>query len=288
MPYNFSTKMRKLLTIIFLSFFAVFSLISQTKNEIKNDSIPKGISVSPSSLRFSIKTGKSESKQIVVRNDTEFERAFQVLLKDYGVNDINRKSINSVVPDDYKYGLSKWTLITPNNFVLKPFESQKINVLIDIPSGEDNAHALWNMIVIEEVKERQKLDVPNNASAIGLGIVPTVGFGVYVYQNPPNLPIAEVSLISLKKLEEEKKIVFRVKNEGQAIGFSNYYMDILNVATGQKIKIPAKQITVLPTAVRELTINLEDLPNGSYNALLVIDYGGKDFLETTEFDFILK
>lgn len=280
--------MQKISTILVCLVFSAMFGFSQEQNEISKDTIPKGISVSPSSVRFSVRPGSSQSKQIVVRNDTDFERSFQVLLKDYGVNDINRKSSSSIVPQDYKYGLSKWTLITPNNFTLKPFESQKINVLIDIPSGEENNHALWNMIVIEEVKERQKLDIPSNASAIGLGIVPTIGFGVYVYQNPPNLPISVVSLISVKKQEEDKRVVFKIKNEGEAIGFCSYYMDILNVATGKKYKIPAKQATVLPSAIREMIIALDELPAGMYNALLVIDYGGKDYLETSEIDFILK
>jgi hypothetical protein len=251
------------------------------------DTVPRGVSVSPSSMRFAIQPGTSQSKQITVRNDTDYERTFQVLTNDYGIDDINRKSADAVVPENFKYGLTRWMYTTPNLFTLKPGEVQRINVLIDIPPGDENTHAAWNMVIIEEVKERQMLDIPSNVSAVGLGIVPTMGFGIYVYQNPPNMVASEISLTGLKANPKAKNLVFKTKNKGQAIGFCTYYLEIMNMATGKTVKILPKQITLLPTAEREFTIDFLDLPTGSYNALLVIDYGSKDYLETAEIDFAI-
>jgi hypothetical protein len=250
------------------------------------DTIPRGVSVSPSSIRFTIKPGTSQSKTIKVANDTDIPRTFQVNTNDYLAADINRAAENSKVPEDYKYGMKKWLYITPSNFTLQPGEKITINVLLDIPLGDEHAHAAWCLIAIDEIKERPKLDVPNPGSnAVGMGIVPSMGFGIFGYQNPPNVALTQVEMVGYRIDEAKKAITMKATNSGDGIGFCTYYVELLNMATGETIKIPAKTSTLLPGSTRELKVDLPPLPRGSYNALGVLDFGSKEFVETAELDF---
>jgi hypothetical protein len=251
------------------------------------DTLPKGVSVSPSSMRFTIKPGISQSKKITVLNDTDFERSFQVKSQDYNAQDINRSAADSKTEENFKYGLTKWTYITPAVFKLKPGEKMQVNVLIDIPLGDENNHAAWSMIIVEEVKERQPLDVSTKSESIGLGILPTIGFGLFVYQNPPGLAATEVSLTGYSISSDKKNFILKAKNIGEGIGFCTYYFEIINIATGNVIKIPPSQATMLPGAEREFKLELPILPSGSYNALVVLDYGSKEMVETAELDFAI-
>lgn len=249
------------------------------------DTVPRGVSVSPSSVRFYVKTGSSQSKKLNVFNDTDFERTFQVLMSDYNATDINRAAANSQTEKDYKYGLSKWVSITPSLLTLKPGERGTINVTLDVPAGEEHKHAAWSIVVVEEVKERPQLDVPSQSSAVGLGISATMGFGIFVYQNPPDLPASEIEMTGYRVSEDRKNLFVKVQNAGEGIGYCTYYVELLNMATGQAIKLPSGQATMLPGANREIKIDLPELQSGSYNALAVIDFGSKEFVETAELDF---
>jgi P pilus assembly chaperone PapD len=249
------------------------------------DTVPRGVSVSPSTMRFSLKPGTSQSKKLNVFNDTDFERTFEVKTNDYGLNDINRDAADAKTDADFKFGLSKWTYITPSVFTLKPGEKMSVNVLIDIPAGDENNHAAWNMIIVEEVKDRAPLDVGNNQTAIALGIIPTIGFGIFAYQNPPDLQVTEISLQSYRITTDKKSLTISAKNTGLGIGFCTYYFEVMNMATGQVTKIPPKQSTLLPGAEREFKADLPPLPSGSYNAMVVLDYGSKEMVETGEIDF---
>jgi hypothetical protein len=199
--------------------------------------------------------------------------------------DINREASNSQPPEDYKYGLTKWLYITPSVVTLKPGEKANINVLMDIPAGEENEHAAWSLITIDEVTERQKLDIPNADQAVGLGILPSMGFGIFIYQNPPGLKNNSVELTGYKLENNQKNILMRAVNKGNGIAFSTYYVELLNMATGETIKVPAQTATILPGATREFKIELPALPSGSYNALGVLDFGSRDYVETAELDF---
>jgi P pilus assembly chaperone PapD len=255
--------------------------------KVMKDTVPKGVSVSPSSMRFAIKPGSSQSRKINVINDTDVERTFEVKSQNYGAEDINRAAADSKTTEDFKFGLTKWTYITPAVFTLKPKEKMSINVLIDIPMGSENLHAAWSLIVVEEVKQRQPLSVNTNGDAMGLGIVPTFGFGIFVYQNPPGLPPTEVALTTYKISDDKGNFIIKAKNTGEGIGFCTYYVELMNMATGKIEKMAPSQATILPGVEREFKISIPSLPSGSYNAMVVLDYGSKEMVESAELDFAI-
>jgi hypothetical protein len=281
-----------LLSIIFCFFLVSFVEVKaqeQDSNLVKilKDTMPRGVSVSPSSLRFTIKPGSSQSKKITVINDTDVERTFEVRSQNYGAEDINRAAADSKTAEDFKFGLTKWTYITPAVFTLKPKEKMSINVLIDIPMGSENLHAAWSIIVVEEVKQRQALDITPGADAVGMGILPTMGFGIFVYQNPPGIPPTEVALTSYTISADKQSFIINAKNLGEGIGFCTYYFELMNMATGKIEKISPAQATILPGVSREFKVVIPPLPSGSYNAMVVLDYGSKEMVESAELDFAI-
>jgi len=284
---KFMVKNIKTLVLLLVSTSLLAQEVDSNYVKIMKDTVPKGVSVSPSSMRFAIKPGSSQSKKITVINDTDVERTFEVKSQNYGAEDINRAAADSKTAEDFKFGLSKWTYITPAVFTLKPKEKMSINVLIDIPMGSENLHAAWSLIVVEEVKQRQPLNVNTNGDAMGLGIVPTFGFGIFVYQNPPGLPTTEVSLTTYKMSDYKNNFIIKAKNTGEGIGFCTYYVELMNMATGKIEKIAPSQATILPGVEREFKISIPSLPSGSYNAMVVLDYGSKEMVESAEMDFAI-
>lgn len=281
--------MRRGINHLILLFFVLKSIpgFAQDPNfDPFKDTVPRGVSVSPPTIRFTLKPGTSQSKQIKISNDTDVARTFQVKVQDYLAADINRAAENSQVPEDYKYGLKKWLYVTPSVITVPPGQKVSVNVLLDVPVGDEFAHAAWSLIVIDEVKERQELNVPaGGGNAMGMGIIPSMGFGIFVYQNPPNVKNNQIELTGYALALNKKQINMKAKNSGDGIGFCTYYVELLNMATGETIKIPAKTATLLPGSTRALDIDLPNLPSGSYNALGVLDFGSKDYVETAELDF---
>lgn len=266
-----------------------FAFAQDPNFEPFKDTVPKGVSVSPPTIRYNLKSGMSQSKNIKITNDTDFPKTFQIKAQDYLAEDINRDAQTSKVPEDYKFGLSKWLYVTPSIITIQPGEKANINVLLDVPAGDEFTHAAWSLIIVDEVKDRQDLNIPNaGQGAVGMGIVPSMGFGIFVYQNPPNVKNNAVELTGYSIDADKKKITMKASNKGDGIGFCTYYVELLNMATGETFKIPVQTATLLPGSTRELSVELPALTAGSYNALGVLDFGSKEYVETAELDFSIR
>ncbi len=253
-----------------------------------------GVAVSPSTLRFNLKPGNAQTKTIKVTNDTKLAKKFNVTVQEYMANELG-KPISSKIGSS-KYGLAKWLNITPSYIELKAGEQKIINVQLDLPDSDSAAIAGWAIVAIDEVRDRPPLDQnAGSKNTISLGIVPSIGFGVYVYQNPPNVNNHNVEITGFKYVEKlEKGIKKRViemvcKNTGNGIGFCSNYLELINLTTGEQSKLPIKQVTILPGFVRNFYFELSStLKPGKYSAAGVLDFGSKEYVQTAELEFLIQ
>jgi hypothetical protein len=281
------------LTIKLCAFLLLTLVPAMTKAQ-GSDTTETGISVSPSSIHFNAKPGATQTKTIKITNDTRSAKKFQVTMSDYGELDENGKTEGNVTAD-YKYALSKWLSVSPSYVEVPARESKVVTITIDVPNSDTAAIAAWTMLTIDQVKNTKKtLELPgDNKNAVGMGVSQGIGFGVYVYQNPPNVVNNKVEINTLKfnaaVNKSANQILMGVKNAGDGIGFCNYYLELTSLSSGKTEKLNVKRFTILPGYKRELKFNLPTyVQSGKYSAVAVLDFGSKDDLQTAELEFELK
>lgn len=124
-----------------------------------------------------------------------------------------------------------------------------------------------------------------------MGVIPVMGFGVHVYQNPPNVRINKVEIVKLNFTYNEKNkfVSVTTKNVGDGIGFCKIYIDLNNLSTGFKDKVPLKQFTIFPGRQRDFEFVLPGtLPKGKYIATAVLDFGSNEEIEAAEVEFKIE
>jgi hypothetical protein len=257
---------------------------------VKKDTLPEtGVAVSPSTLRFNAKPGSLQTKTIKVTNDTRKSYTFQVLFQDYTAGD---DGDGEVASSKYAmYSLSKYTVVNPTVLEIGPRQSKTISVTVDIPPGDSMAVSMWTVLDIDQVYDREKLEVPDlSKNAVGMGVKNTMGFGIYVYQNPPNVIVSNVEIVGLKfeKKDAAKQIVVDVKNAGNGIGYCLYYLELTNLISGKQTKMKVKQFPIFPGYKKHFSTDLSpDLEKGPYSVMAVIDFGNKEELQTAEMEFTI-
>ncbi|MDA9564264.1 DUF916 domain-containing protein, partial [Flavobacteriales bacterium] len=202
-----------------------------------------GVAVSPSSMRFRTKPGKREVMYLTITNDTYKSEKFKMSFSDVTMNSKGKiQQVPAGMTTD-KYGLVRWISVSPNFVELAPGEKKKIEVIIDLPDTEDAETAAWCLLMVDRAIEREYI-VPEDAGkeSIAMGIIPTYGFGVYIYQNPPNVAISKVSIEDFSYTYDEDNgfINMRAKNVGDGISYCRAYMEVNNVKTGYSERIPLK------------------------------------------------
>lgn len=284
-----------------IPFFMIGFLLQTIQAQDKKDSIfqDMGVSISPSSIHLSVKPGTSVTKEIRVKNDTKKAKEFVVGFQDFEMNTSGKPSMNfdnkkptdtTLIKTGPKYGLSKNVVVTPSSFILKPGEEIKLKMITEIPDEPDSYIAKWTIITVEEIYERPPLDPTDQPNRISMGVIPTMGFGVYVYQNPPNVKINQLEIQSLQfsKTEKGNNVTMSVKNIGDGISYCLSYLEITNLKTGIQQKLQNKSFTILPQYHRIFKYDLPtDLAPGKYSAIGVVDYGHKEEIIAAEIEFEL-
>jgi hypothetical protein len=258
----------------------------------KDTLIETGVAVSPSTLRFNVKPGTLQTKNIKVTNDTRKKQIFQVIFLDYGAD---KEGKGESVRSKYDmYSLSKYIVVNPTLLELGPREQKTISVTVDIPPGDSMAISMWTIMEIDQVLDREKLELPNSSgNTVGMGVKNSFGFGIHIYQNPPNVIVSNVEITDLKynsnKEKNTNQIYMKAKNAGTGIAYCMYYLELTNLITGKTSKLKVKQFAVFPGYTNELNYDIpKDLEKGSYSVMAVLDFGNKDELQTAEMEFKLE
>ncbi|HTA83026.1 MAG TPA: DUF916 domain-containing protein [Bacteroidia bacterium] len=251
------------------------------------DTVATGIAVSPGTLKFTCKPGGSESHVIKISNSTNKAFSFQVNFSDYVQNNVGQPMWTKNNASKSKYALSKWVTVSPAFFTVEGGQTQKITVTITMPSADSDNHAAWTVLSIDQVHKKQPLPTPNGDKSVAMGVIPSMGFGVYIYENPPNVKVNNVEIQNFichdtaytvnKKDTVIRQLYMKATNTGDGLSYCISYAEVTDLQTGKSFRLGTKQITILPGYTREFVYQLpNNLPlTDSYSAIGVIYFGDK-------------
>jgi hypothetical protein len=290
--------MKKLITSLSIaSILLCFNLSAQETNKtiIKDTITDMGVAVAPAMVKFNTIPGYSNVKYVTVTNDTKKPEKFKISIADYDMND--KGSVKQLPTNIFhEYGISKWITVSPSFIELKPGEAKKIEITLSVPDSATAYRAGWAMLIIDEMKERKSI-TPKNADGknMAMGIIPTFGFAVYMFQNPPNVKVNKLELTKLKYTSNDQSdpnitsrgtIHAAAKNIGDGLGFSKMYIELTNINNGYKTKLSSKQFTIFPKMERNFDFPLPgELPPGKYIGSVILDFGSDESLDAAEIEF---
>ncbi len=284
--------MKKQFLLFFLSLTLVTHLSkaqSTADTSPSGDSKSQGISVSPAHFHLSIEPGDQETKKIAVTNNTDKTQLFQVKVYDFNMNG---KGKSSFIPKgEGEYSLSKYMNISPTFFEVASGEKKEFSYTVSIPDSDEGNRAAWSVIMIEQAEPKKELSpIKKSAGTIALGVIPTYAFGVYIYQNPPNVSVNKVEITDFAFTTDEGSnfINIETKNIGDGIAYCNSYVDLINNETGEQRRLDVKRFTIVPSLIRDFKFQLPELQNGSYTAIGVLDFENAEEIQAAKMQFTIN
>jgi hypothetical protein len=283
-----SPKTKLYLSITLLFFVSIFHTIDAQKNDTKSkDPKSLGVSVSPSHFHFTQEQGQIKTYDITIKNTTSTGKSFNVNVYDFDMNGKGKSSF--LPPGEGKYSLSKWMNISPTFIELEPFKTKKVKVTVSVPSDDNGRKAAWSILMIEQEAPRNNLvNTRNDGNTVAFGIVPTFAFGIFAYQNPPNVLTNNIEFKEFKFLENEtvNKLLIEVQNQGDGIAYCTSYIDLTNLDTGEQQRLRVKNFTIVPDLIRDFVFNLpQTLKKGKYLAIGVLDYESSEEIQAAKLEF---
>lgn len=277
------------IAVLLLFISSVYSQNKTVKNVgISSSKQASGVSVSPAHFHLNLKQGQSKVYSITINNDTPSSKSFGLKMLDFNMNGKGKSQF--LEAGEGKYSLSKWVSISPTFVELKPHEKRKIDFTVTVPNSESGAKAAWSIIMIEQQEARTSLSPDNKTEGtVALGVIPTFAFGVFVYQNPPNVALNEVEFIDFVYNETSKKISIIAENKGDGISYCTSYIDLTNLKTGDQQRLKVKKFTILPDLVRDFIFQIpSDVELGDYIAVGVLDFENSEEIQAAKMEFSIN
>jgi hypothetical protein len=277
-------KSQLLLSLLLLLFNSV--TYSQTTEE---NEAPKttGVSVSPAHHHLTLNPGETKTYEITIKNDTEKGKNFKVNTYDFNMNG---KGKSAFIPAGTgKYSLSKWLNVSPSFIEVKPYEEKKVKFTVSIPGDEEGDRAAWSIIMIEQEEPRTSIEPPKKGEGtVALGVIPTFAFGVFVYQNPPNVSsnAVDITNFTIANKDTVTYVTIEAENKGNGIAYCTSYIDLTNLENGKQQRLLVKRFTIVPELVRDFNFTLPpSLEKGKYLAVGVLDFEGSEEIQVAEMEF---
>lgn len=203
---------------------------------------------------------------------------------------MNGKGKSSFLPAGKgKYSLSKWLNVSPTFVQMKANEVKKVKVTVSIPNDDSGRKAAWSILMVEQQAPRNNLlNTNRDGNTIALGIVPTFAFGIFAYQNPPNVLTNKIEFrdFQLKDSKKGKASYIEVQNQGDGIAYRTSYIDLTNLDTDIQQRLKVRNFTIVPDLIRDFSFTLpKNLPKGKYLAVGVLDYKSSEEIQAARMEF---
>ncbi|OFX73672.1 MAG: hypothetical protein A2X12_00595 [Bacteroidetes bacterium GWE2_29_8] len=256
------------------------------------------MSVSPTRLYFDNAPGETKNKTVKITNNSEQSISFNIKFSDFSATGNKGKSdISKTINEDDPNGLAKYLSVSPTFIELGPKEIKDVNVSLYLPADPESENVKWAAMSIVQTKERISPSEEKDASKMGMGIVPVMGFVIHIFQTPPsvakNIDMKKAQIISFKQIYNEAdsnyKFILEAENIGKAILDCASFVELTNLNTGKNQRLKPIPFTLLPNARREVIFSIpNEFPKGKYSVMGIIDYRGKEVEAAEIEDFIIK
>jgi hypothetical protein len=167
-----------------------------------------------------------------------------------------------------------------------------VNFTVSIPTDSTANKAAWSIVMIEQEEPKKTLDPASQSDkTIALGITPTFAFGIFVYQNPPNVSTNSIEITNFSKFSKDSvnTINIEAKNTGTGIAYCTSYIDLTNLTTGKQLRLMVKKFTIVPELTRVFSFTLpKTLEKGKYLAVGVLDYDGSEEIQAAKMKFVIN
>lgn len=251
----------------------------------------QSVSMSPSRLYYKVDVGAYKTQTVTVTNNSSVRQAFNVSFGDFEPAGYQGKS-KFMQAGESEHSCSEWLTATPSFFELDPGQSQKVQVLLQVPTSPEANKVKWAAMRVKLTKERKSNDIADK-NAIGMGVTETFQFVVHIFQTPPTVTTKSADIIDFREStsaqDTSRVYSMRVKNTGEAILDCASYIELTNLSTGEELRLKPLAYTVLPGSEREVRFNIpRNQPKGRYSLMGVVDYGNRDNVQAAEMEITIE
>jgi hypothetical protein len=226
------------------------------------------------------RAGEKYEGSFVVKNDTEEPQEAKIYQRDYT---FSRDGTNVYgEPGQLLRSNARWITFSPPYVLLPPRGSITVNYVVTVPKDSATARftgSYWSMMMVEAIPVGSPESSIRRGDSTTFGLFQNIRYGIQIATHILNTGNRAVRFIDAKLVKQEtgeRVLQVDLENSGDLFMRPEVYVELFDAGGQSRGKIPGARFRMYPgTSVRQ-TIQLKDVPAGTYKALVVVDAGGQD------------
>ena len=225
--------------------------------------------------------GEVYNGEFTVRNDSDEPAQARVYQTDYlfysdGTNYFEE-------PGTSARSNAGWVQFNPAVMNLSPGESVVVNYVVTVPpsvDGEIPEGSFWSMIMVEGIPKDSPQSTLGETDRPQFGIRQITRYGVQIATHIRSNEQVRVEIEGVELTQEtlgERVLQLNFENSGNVLIVPETWVELYNSEGELARRIPGHQSRLYPGTSVAHRFDLTDTPEGSYDALIVVD-GGNDNL----------
>ena len=170
---------------------------------------------------------------------------------------------------------SAWITFTPKEFTIPPKETYSVYYTVCVPNDENLSGTFWSMLMVEPVAEGG-LEAPKaEQGKVKLGVRTTIRYGVQIVTNIADSGKRDISFLDKRLLVSDNGRVLQldIENKGDRWLKPDIRVELYDERGTYVGRFSGGHTRIYPSCGVRVPIALENLKQGKYNALVVVDNG---------------
>jgi hypothetical protein len=213
---------------------------------------------------------------IIVKNKGDRTEEIRIYQTDYlyyfdGTNDYNQ-------PGKLVRSNANWISFNPHRLTIPARSTAKIDYTVKVPDDPNLQGSYWSMIMIEEIPATSPLSSQPETAEFQVGIIQIVRYAIQMTTHINDTGERKLEFLQTQLLREGEQRVLQVdiENTGQRFLAPYLWVDLYD-RTGRYIgRFDCDRKRIFPGASVRYKVDLTNVPEGDYKALVVADAGGDD------------
>jgi len=181
-------------------------------------------------------------------------------------------------PGELERSNANWIRFSPHRPIIAPNDVSTVNYTVRVPDDPNLVGTYWSMIMVEGVPKSSRESSQAENAKPQVTITQIMRYGIQVITHIGETGERKIEFLQTKLLRESDKRVLQVdiENTGERWLRLSLWTELYDESGSYTGKFEARGKRTYPGTSARFKVDLSDVPEGEYKALVVADGGGDD------------
>ena len=223
-----------------------------------------------------VKVAETYQGVILIRNTAEEPQEVKVYQTDYLFFFDGRNLYGE--PGKIARSNADWITFSPHRLIVPAKGTSAVNYTVKVPDDETLLGTYWSMCMVEGISKSSPEAINPEKDKVKIGVRQIMRYGIQMITHIGDTGIRKLSFLKTKLFKEEEKRILQVdlENIGERWLIPFLWTELYDEEGRYMGKFEGGRLLIYPGTSVRFRIDLSEVSEGTYKALVVADSGGDD------------